>query len=121
MSDYSYEIGYLTAQLDRMDARDPSIQPGAHSAYPVKSFTDQRMRVRAYFLESCLTALSTSDMLIGLRAAFQAFGYSGEDWGNRSLQALYPGERDMLIAIRNRYETLVPRAGRVPAGWSSAG
>lgn len=121
MFDYSYEIAQLTRALDRMEARNPSIQPGAHSSYPVKSFEDKRMRLRAYYLESCLTALSTSDMLIGLRAAFQAFGYSGEDWGDRSLQALYPGERDYLIAIRNRYETLVPRADAAPRGWSSAG
>lgn len=108
MSDYAYEIAYLTRQLDQMEARDLTLASGAHSAYPVKSFADERLRVRAYYLESCLTALASPDMLIGLRAAFQAFAYSGQDWGKPSLQALYPGERDFLIAIRNRFECLMP-------------
>ena len=105
---YEHETRALIRLLDQMDAREPSLQPSGTSVYPVKAFEDRAKRTRAYFLESCLTALSTDDPMVAVRSACQAFAYSGEDWARSGDErGIYGCERDYLIAVRNRIEAMV--------------
>lgn len=110
-SEYDLQIQRdLTRKLDQMEARDTSIEATRHSPYPVKTFEDRTLRRRAFYLESCLTALVTPYPDICIRAGCQAYTYSGEDW-NASEHALYPGERDYLINVRNRMESFLRPEG----------
>lgn len=98
----------LTYKLDQMDVRAADQQVTSMNLYPLRAFGqyERPLQIRAYYLESCLTALLTNDRPVAVRAMVQAYAYSGIDEGAK-LGSILCGERDYLIAVRNRVEAWI--------------
>lgn len=109
-SKYSSDKRAITYKLDQMDVRAPDQQVTSMNLYPLRAFAmsaeERRTQIRAYYLESCLTALLTNDRPVAVRAMVQAYAYSGIDEGAK-LGSILCGERDYLIAVRNRIEAWI--------------
>lgn len=90
----------ILRRLDRLDVKHPTNKPTSTHAYPLKWDLSGELQYEAFFLESVLTALTTSEHKVALRATFQAYSY---------IKQYKPDSyaHDWLLCARNRCEAFL--------------